>query len=382
MPVSSPRRLRCAALAALLAALASPSPGAQAQERAPEIGFDAFVFSQTDGGGDPLREESFGYYTFRLHAAYPASERVYLRANAAVALIVNGDQPELPATILNATTTSASGRFVTLTSTATADIEVDADWSFSVGAYYHHQRDLLNPGGNLAATRTLADGDASLTVDYGLRWAVDDQFSWEGVERPTVNTRTHNLFLSWTQTLSPSWLMNWGLQLTRQAGRLIDNYGFLVLYDDDVPVLLIDERLPETRHRAQLNGRVRWSPLLGFSLGLSASGYLDDWGIEHYALEPRLEFPFAALRLSTWYRFSAQSASDYATQGVVYPPAFRTADSDLAAFSMHSAGALLRIPFGRGPRGALTSLDVMALGFSRSDGLAGIGMSTGAAWTW
>jgi len=370
---------------ALVALLVFGARAASA-EQPDRAAFDLYVFSQADEGGHPFRDESFLNNGVRTDLRIAASSRVAIWHNASFAILNNADPTAVPATIGNGTTLSASGVVLYLDSAGGIEwTSEDGNWIFTPGIYYHHQSSIIAGGADVVLQHLMAGGDTTLILSYSFRLGFRKLYYWDGTEELDHShpTPSHTLLFGWTQTLSPSWRMALNAIYARQTGVLSNTFGYVTLFDQaGVPRHLVDELLPTTRNRFQLNGRLRWSPEIGLGIGLDASGYADDWGVKHFAVEPNFEIELGeGLRLRAWYRFSAQGATKYFRLLPTTIARFQTQDSDLGSFAMHSPGMELTIGL---PDWADLDwhLRIGGFGFWRTDGIFAVGGHTGVVTEW
>ncbi|MDH3591628.1 MAG: DUF3570 domain-containing protein, partial [Planctomycetota bacterium] len=258
------------------------------------------------------------------------------------------------------------------------------DWSFRPGFFHHHQLDNQSLGLDLAFARDFDGGNTSLSITYSYRYDNLLLLYWDGSDRGTDSRTTHNILFGWTQLVTPRLKSYLGLQLTRQDGILIETYNFVTLVDGTgVPRMFIDEVLPDNRNRVQANGRLRYTTEPGKSVGLDASLYYDDWGVLHGSIEPSYETTFPGeRRLRVWYRFSAQDGTKYFTKQSQVATRFRTQDSDLDSFSMHSPGTTFSFPIKIGDSDRNYRMRISVFGFWRDDGISGFGTKIGLVRTW
>jgi type V secretory pathway adhesin AidA len=285
--------------------------------------------------------------------------------------------------VINATTTSASGNLVTLDALVGADVRPEgSEWTFSPGLFYHHQIDYIGTGLDFAVKRDLFGGDTRLGFSYVLRYDFLELRWWDGTHRGSSNRMANNFLFSWDQHLSTSVKTGLAAQYTRQDGFLSDQYNFVAIYSPaGVPTLYDDERLPDSRNRGQLNARVRWSPRLHTSAGLDLSYYFDDWGIETVSGTVSFETVLSRLRLRAWYRLAVQDETKYFVRMPTAPSALQTQDSDLASFTLHAPGLTLFCPLGRWKEKD-SELRFTVWGFSRDDGVDGLGAKIGVQLSW
>lgn len=370
------------ALALLAWAAGGSAVSGQTGESRAEL--DLYVFRQEDAGGNPFRTEEFDYLGVRVGGETPLDEERSVHLEATVAYILAEDQEPLPATIANASTTSASGDLLTLDALAGLDFHPPGeDWQFRPSLFYHHQLFFIGAGVDLGLIKDLYRGNTQLAFTYLLRYDFLELDFWDGSYRGLDERVSHSFLLSWAQILSPGWRSNLSLQYSRQDGFLADQYNFVARSNSSgTPVLLVDERLPAGRDRFQLNGRLRHSPAVGTSVGVDASGYADSWGIRHVAVEPSFETAIGeGLRWRLWYRLSAQEESRFFRDALVNERKYQTQDSDLGAFTMHSPGTSLSVPLGTAS-GVAWEAKLSLYGFSRDDELSAFGGKLGLVWSW
>ncbi len=357
------------------------------------IDLDLSIFGQLDeDSGNRLAAEGFRYQSLGLEPRYRASDQVTLRGQAVGAFINNALPPASVRSVPRALVTSSSADFLTLDSMISVDwASQNRDWLVTGSAFYHHQWAYIGFGGDLDVRRSLNAGNTVLRAGYSGRYADLRGKSWKDPawvrDGPVDFRASHNLMLGWTQNLSPSLVVSAGLQYTRQDGLLHNRLQYVGLFDSAGQLTgLVDEQLPRTRNRAQLNLRGRYSPVVGLSLGLDLSGYVDDWDLLNLAVEPSVELPLAPwLRLRAWYRLSGQQQTRFFVgtidkQAAAQLP-FITQDSSLASFLMHSPGVttLFLLPGTGEPR---WTLRVSVLGFARSDRVFAVGASAGVGAEW
>jgi hypothetical protein len=355
-----------------------------ARPAAHRLALDLFVFTQGDGGGNPLVAEGFDYQSIGLDVRFPMGGRRVVQGTANFAYLQNDPLQPLPGTIGNADVTSASADFVTLDTSLKLELpSSDGGWLLVPGLFYHHQWGYLAGGLDLDVRRVLAGGDTVLRVSYAGRFARLNQDNWDGEPWQFDQRISNNFLVSFTQTLSPAVIADVSLQYTLQQGLLHSTLRYVALYDaGGAPVLLVDELLPRARERWQLNLRGRWSPRRGRSFGLDLSGYRDDWGVEEATVEPSFETPLPhGLRGRLWYRVAVQRGSRFFVERPTEVLPYMTQDSSLGSFALQSAGVVVLVPLGA--RGAVRwVLRAAALGFLRSDHVGGAGGSVGASAEW
>lgn len=371
----------------LLLALALPR-AARGDTAAKENSFalDIHALAQVDDGGNPYQQEGFGYFAGAGEFQLKLSSRVRFFINGALGWIGNADRVNLPDTVSNAVTTSPTPDQLTLDSSMGLTIELGEArlWELRVATSYHHQKTFLTWGFDLGIARHLADGNTTLSLLYRGRYVSVNRPVWNN-QRKALDYQIGSTFIfGWHQILSPSLSMDTVVQVVRQDGELANTLQYAALHRGTIPILLVGEKLPRTRHRGQVALRLRYSPRLGFATGLDLSGYVDDWGVVHGALEPSVEVPLGReVRLRLWQRVAIQGASEYFLPQMSgdAAPAFRTQDADLGSFTAISPGVSLDFP--------VTLLGIhdfsgraSAYGYLRSDGLRVGGSTMGLVKRW
>ena len=107
---------------------------------------DIFVFNQEDHGGNKIQNEEMLYVGARASAKLKVNKVLTIRPTISGALLYAGGKPDVPSTITNATTTSASQRssnraggksdYTPVTTSMGFDIKpIGSDWTLSPGAY-------------------------------------------------------------------------------------------------------------------------------------------------------------------------------------------------------------------------------------------------------
>lgn len=192
----------------------------------------------------------------------------------------------------------------------------------------------------LGWVRHLADDNAVVeaSVNQTLDWI--DAYLPGGFNREREGRSTTNLNLGFTQILSPTTVGHLNYGLTVQTGELGNTWNTLPLVDGTRGV----EQLPRLRHRHALVGRlVQGLPWKG-SVKLAYRFYVDSWG----ALANTIEV-FLYQRITRWlyvrgtYRGHFQKGVDFWQELAPLGDGYRTADSDLAQFDAHTAGAKLAL---------------------------------------
>ena len=209
-----------------------------------------------------------------------------------------------------------------------------------------------------------------------IRWNGWQGVRWDGLESSeeseTDDRTTLSLTGNWYQIITPTTHSELGISATHQSGFLETAYNFVVMeYDDpdhdppsrtlgpdsfhplardddlldldeDITGQIYSEKLPDTRTRGSIFGRVRTSLSPATAVELGGRLYADSWGISSVTIEPRLYQWLIEDKLSARlrYRFYAQTAADdYSAHFYMEdPPKFMTQDSDLGDFTANGAG--------------------------------------------
>tara|TARA_R110002049_G_scaffold292708_7_gene477338 strand:+ start:3107 stop:4390 length:1284 start_codon:yes stop_codon:yes gene_type:complete len=153
---------------------------------------------------------------------------------------------------------------------------------------------------------------------------------------------------------------------------------------DDFQLADAVERLPDSRFKLPIGGRLNYYAHDVFVLRSYYRFYTDDWGVTSHTAS--LEIPIKlndVLTLYPSYRFYNQSKTDYfyEKENAISSLAYYTSDYDLSSFNSHQYGAGLRykdifaklsiLGFG------LKALDVKGILYSRSTGLDSFIVSLG-----
>jgi hypothetical protein len=347
-----------------------------------EVAFDLLFFSQWDEGGNPLVDEGFRYEGLSLEFKFKQNDSIYYRGSAVVAYLQNQPLMTLPPTISNPNVSAASTDFVTLDAFLATDFTLlNTCWTLSPGLFYHHQWAYIAAGVDLDTRCILADGNAVLRMAYSGRLAWLKQVHWDGSDVTPDTRLTNNFIFGLTQVLSPSFIGYVGLQYTYQNGLLDSTLNFVGLYNSaGQPVELVDEVLPRTRSRGQLNLRGRYVPSVGTSAGLDLSVYYDSWAIFNAAVEPNVEFSLGRARLRLWCYVADQRGTKYFYAMPQYAAPYMTQNSNLGTFVLISPGTYFLLPLNSGS--PTWMLRAMMLGFYRTDYVSGLGGTLGASVEW
>jgi len=303
-----------------------------------------------------------------------------------------------PTVVTNATTTSASA--TSLGGSLIVDVKPASwDWTLSPGAYFSYQPTYVSRGLDFSLGGELFEGNFSPWFSYGVRldaitggnlaftgifgYGLPRERDEDGEDRRLHSRVTHNFVAGFTQLLSPQWKLGASVQYTLQTGFLATPNAKVLLHEQGLPVLYVDEKLPAARHRFQANLRARFSPALGWSLGMDHSGYIDDWGVANIAIEPGAEGPFSpgVARWRAWYRFSYQKGTRYLRDEPLREHRYQTDDSDLGTLGTNGGGVMLLFYLPRA--GAMRwAIRLSGWAYARSDGISGLGVLVGSEVEW
>lgn len=390
---------------------------AQASDNSASL--DLYVFNQEDHGGSDFQNEDLLYYGSRVSAKLKVSNVLTIRPQASVSQLEAGGKTHVPSTITNATTTSASQRasgnaggkssFMPITTSLGFDIiPKNTKWTISPGLFFSYQDNYVSRGLDFGLSTEFFNGNSIPSLNYGFRWDTlsalsvgasgafggeegeeeeeeeDEDEGGGGAPGKTSFTRfTHNLQLGFTQIVNPWLRLNASFQYTRQDGMLGAPNAVVTIYNERTPVLFASEELPNYRNRFQFNVRAKFTPWRGWAFGADHSFYMDDWGIENFAIEPNFEgtfgFDFAHWRI--WYRLSVQSGTPYQRAKPQNEYRFQTDDADLADFSTHGGGALFFFEIAHWGK-LRWNIRVSLFGSYRSDDIGGYGATLGTEFTW
>lgn len=158
---------------------------------------------------------------------------------------------------------------------------------------------------------------------------------------------SYSLGLGFSQILDKNVQGSLSLDLVQQQGLL--STPFQRVYFNDVEASFIDnfqladaiERLPDTRFKVAIGGRLNWYLNEFLSLRTYYRYYTDDWGIASHTAS--IEVPIKITNKFTLYpsyRFYNQTAADYFKpyQTALSTDEFYTSDYDLSEFSANQFG--------------------------------------------
>lgn len=201
----------------------------------------------------------------------------------------------------------------------------------------HIEEDFRSWHGGMGASLPIAEGAA--TLSWSLLTTLDwfDRFDIHGNRFGRANRSTSSGGFGYTQTLTPSTIMNINYGLTIQTGELGNTWNSVPLSNGDRGA----EIVPHGRVRHAIVARAsQFLPWEG-ALRLYYRFYGDDWGILAHSVEGRLLqrlSPF--LYVGALARVHTQTGAQFfTTQANPTALILRTADSDLASLQTYSVGA-------------------------------------------
>ena len=189
-------------------------------------------------------------------------------------------------------------------------------------------------------TRSFAEDNT--VVGAAINQIVDwfDRFDLAGGRHGRASRSTTNVNLSVTQLLSPTTIVGLSYGGTLQLGTLGNTWSSVLMSDGTRG----EEKLPWSRQRHALSGRLaQWLPW-DAALKLSYRAYFDGWGVGAHTFETDLTQRFGPwLRVKANYRWHWQSEVRFFTTGAAAADEFRTGDSDLARFVAQTVGGAVSV---------------------------------------
>jgi hypothetical protein len=250
--------------------------------------------------------------------------------------------------------------------------EADADSRYTLHWGGHIEEPLRSATLGLAASRDLAEDNATFTVSADGIVDFLDQVWFTGYD-PGMTTRfTGTVNASLSQLLSPTTIASVGYGLTGQVGLLQTPWNSVPIEGGD----RVGDLFPHTRLRHAFVGRLSQAiPESRTFLNAQYRFYLDDFGIAAHTPEVvATQYLGDTVSLRLNYRFHTQTSPYFWASSLpmtynLYLP--RTADSDLAAFSAHELGGVVRWYYAAA--GALTAasayLEASYYHYERTNGL-------------
>jgi hypothetical protein len=246
---------------------------------------------------------------------------------------------------------------------------------------FHFEEPFQSLALGLGVSRSLADDNAVLSASFHQIVDSFDDFDLSGERYGRAGRTSTNGNLGVTQVLTTTTVVHANYGVTLQSGTLSNTWNSVPLTDGTRG----EERVPRTRWRHALGGRLaQWLPWRG-AIRLGYRYYLDSWDVAAHSLEVTLAQRVGdRLTLEGRGRVHRQAAVGFF--GTIFPPddgsgGPRTADSDLAGFVARSLGASLRWdqPIGRYRQHRLF-VDLGVERYQRSNDLRILLFTCGAGW--
>lgn len=181
-----------------------------------------------------------------------------------------------------------------------------------------------------------------------LRFDIENETDFEDLNPlPNTNRNSYSLGLGFSQILSKNSQASLSLDLVQQEGLL--STPFHRVYFSDKPDIFVEnfqlgddiERLPDTRFKIAIGGRLNYYINETFVLRTYYRYYTDDWGIDSHTASIEVPIKLSSkFTLYPSYRFYNQTASDYFYEynTALSTDDFYTSDYDLSKFTAHQYG--------------------------------------------
>jgi hypothetical protein len=216
--------------------------------------------------------------------------------------------------------------------------------SVAVGGFLGDEDDFLSWAYTVAVSREFFQKNLTLTFQYGK--TADEILK---LDDPKIGFPKHKdnatYTLAATQVLSQTALVTTGYSLSR-----VEGYQSLPLRKIQVPqavpgfFTIYPESHPDLRDRHTLFLRLKQYFTSRTSADVNLSYYVDDWGVQAIALEPRVEQHLTdSVTLRLRYRLYTQTAADFYKPLYSVAEQYMTADVRLREFDAHQAGVALRL---------------------------------------
>lgn len=171
------------------------------------------------------------------------------------------------------------------------------------------------------------------------------------IDLDSKNRNSYNFGFSFTQILSKSVQTNLAIDLVQQQGQL--STPFQRVYFVDRPDVFIQnfhladdiERLPDTRFKIAIGGRLHWYLNEFLVLRTFYRFYTDDWGINSHTASVELPIKISSkFSVIPSYRYYNQSSADYFSPYNTHLSTneFYTSDYDLSKFNSNQYGLGIR----------------------------------------
>ncbi len=214
--------------------------------------------------------------------------------------------------------------------------------SLAAGYFYGNEDDFLSNAFSVALTQELFRKNVTLTLLYGKTF--DQIFKLDPPNDDFPKDKdTDTYTIAATQILTPTLLVSGGYSLSHVTG-----FQSLPLRKLIVPPAiggeLVEEQHPDLRDRHTLFLRARQYATSRTATDVNVSYYFDDWGVEAFMVEPRVErYLTDSATIRFRYRWYAQSAADFYQPTYQVKQEFMTADARLRSFDTHTVGVGLRL---------------------------------------
>lgn len=207
-------------------------------------------------------------------------------------------------------------------------------------AAFHLEEPFRSWALGVGGSRSFADDNTVISASLNQVFDWLDRFNIFGTRLGRDYRSSTNANLGVTQLLSPTTVAHLDYGVTVQLGQLSNTWNAVPLSIGS----LGNELLPNLRHRHAFVGRIAqalpwWGAIHGFY-----RFYVDNWGIVAHTFEVALY-----QRVSRWgylrvnYRVHNQTAPYFWTSSASTNAIYRTADSDLGAFTAQTLGVLAAV---------------------------------------
>lgn len=230
-----------------------------------------------------------------------------------------------------------------------AKVSVSSEYDyFSVGFGANYTYLFNEKNTEISANANVYLDQWSLIYPEELRFDLENDTEFEDLDPlPNKNRNSYSLGLGFSQILSKNSQASLSLDLVQQEGLL--STPFQRVYFSDRPDNFVEnfqladdiERLPDTRFKIAIGGRLNYYINEIFVLRTYYRYYTDDWGIDSHTAS--LEVPIkigSKFTVYPSYRFYNQTASDYFYEynTALSTNEFYTSDYDLSKFTAHQYG--------------------------------------------
>ncbi|MFZ5875086.1 MAG: DUF3570 domain-containing protein [Nitrospirota bacterium] len=218
--------------------------------------------------------------------------------------------------------------------------------SIALGGFYGDEDDFLSWAYSVALSQEFFQKNLTITLQYGK--TADEILK---LDPPTTGFPKHKdnatYTVAATQVLSPTAIATAGYALSHVEGyQSLPLRKVLITQSvSGVPVATVyDETHPDLRDRHTVFLRLRQYLLSRTAGDVNLSYYIDDWGVQALAVEPRVEHYLTdSVVIGLRYLFYSQTAADFYREIYTVPEQYMTADVRLRKFDAHQIGATLRL---------------------------------------